>query len=87
MLTSYPHRPAPTRGNLQSYYPFLDFTKLMGYYPPPPEHEDPGLMATIGPIRVLISTQPREYIVGRAQDSDFVLNSEYSLFTSMQMTL
>ncbi|KZV71506.1 hypothetical protein PENSPDRAFT_664388 [Peniophora sp. CONT] len=64
--------------------PASNFTNVMGYSPPPssPEHEDPGLMATFGPLRVLNSTTPKKHVIGRAPDCDFVVTGEYAHLTS-----
>ncbi|KZV61973.1 hypothetical protein PENSPDRAFT_759050 [Peniophora sp. CONT] len=47
-----------------------------------PEREDPLLRATFGPLRISHSTLPREFVVGRAPDSDFMLENERSSLVS-----
>ncbi|VDC00352.1 unnamed protein product [Peniophora sp. CBMAI 1063] len=44
--------------------------------------EEPRLRAKVGPIRVLVSNAPREYIIGRTPENDFVLSGKFASYTS-----
>ncbi|KZV61979.1 hypothetical protein PENSPDRAFT_267444 [Peniophora sp. CONT] len=46
--------------------------------------EDPRLRVTLGPLRILDSTSPREYMIGRAAANDIILGGSYSAMTSRQ---
>ncbi|KZV61676.1 hypothetical protein PENSPDRAFT_693219 [Peniophora sp. CONT] len=64
----------------EAHSPFPDFSNLLGSSPPPIglEHENIGLIAMLGPLRVFSSTPPRVFSIGRARDCDFVLSGLYS---------
>ncbi|VDC05657.1 unnamed protein product [Peniophora sp. CBMAI 1063] len=46
--------------------------------------ETPLLKITLGPLRILESTLPREYTIGRANTNDIVLGGKYSRLTSRE---
>ncbi|VDC00353.1 unnamed protein product [Peniophora sp. CBMAI 1063] len=44
--------------------------------------KDPRLRARLGPIRILALDGPREYLIGRTPENDFVLSGKFAHYTS-----